>query len=264
VRRSEVCPLNGYGSGQSSDARKRHLTLSGPVTNHGGPKFFKVNMTNCYILTFSLLLALVSAISAAELPSVREPVIGNKGLSVWLDEYLRSAPGPEYLGDPQMGARAQEAVRKIGTNALPWLLQELSAREATRADELPTNYYSGEAIKRRSLAASAFGILGNSAKAATPTLVRLLDDRQTSYDAAASLAGIGVESIPVLTQALTNKHAYARGSAARVLAFYGAKAQSAVPALTQCMSDQDDSVRKWSAFALKKINPKPAAKAGVE
>jgi hypothetical protein len=38
--------------------------------------------------------------------------------------------------------------------------------------------------------------------------------------------GIGVESIPVLTKALTNSHACARESAARVLGLFGAKAQT--------------------------------------
>lgn len=129
---------------------------------------------------------------------------------------------------------------------------------------LSTNFYSGKAIGRRWLAVTAFEILGPAVRDATPTLIRLLDDKQTSYTAATALGGIGVESIPVLTHALANNHACARESAARVLGLFGAKAQSAVPALIRCTKDQDDSVRGFSAFALKQIDPKAAAKVDVK
>jgi HEAT repeat protein len=92
----------------------------------------------------------------------------------------------------------------------------------------------------------------------------LLDDKQTSYTAATALGGIGVESIPALTGALTNTHACARESAARVLGLFGAKAQSAAPALARCTEDEDESVRSFAAFALKQVAPKAAAKAGVK
>jgi hypothetical protein len=214
----------------------------------------------------ALLVVLTGVIAgfAADAVRPREPVVDGKRLSQWLDEYEMSMPRPEHEGDPQMGARAEEAVRKIGTNAMPWLLQELSAKEATRGNELPTNFYSGDAIKRRWLVAPAFSILGSSAKDATPNLVQLLTDKQTSYTAATALGGIGVESIPQLVQALTNQNACARESAARVLGLFGAKGQSAVPALIKCTRDQDDSVRGFAKFALKQIDPDAAAKAGVK
>jgi HEAT repeat protein len=209
------------------------------------------------------LLMLNSTGLPADAQGPREPSIDGKRLSVWLDQYQRSIPKPEYDGDPQMRARAGEAIRKIGTNSIPWLLVELSAKEATRGDELPTNFTSGEAIGRRWLAATAFEIFGPSARDATPRLIPLLDDKQTSYTAATALGGIGVESIPVLTKALTNSHACARESAARVLGRFGAKAQTAVSALVRCTKDEDASVRSFAAFALKEVDPEAAAKAGV-
>jgi hypothetical protein len=214
-----------------------------------------------------MILGLLIAISIGSaddtlLPS--EPTVDGKRMSVWLEEYERSIPKPEYDGNPQIRARAEAAVRKIGTNAIPWLLQELSAKEPARGDGLPTNFYSGKAIGRRWLAATAFQILGSAAKDATPKLVPLLDDKQTSYTAATSLGGIGVESIPVLTQALTNSRATARESAVRVLGLFGQEAQSAVPAITVCTKDQDQAVRGFATFALKQIDPKAAAKAGVK
>jgi HEAT repeat protein len=217
-----------------------------------------------YPLIALLALLLLNSIGfPAGAQGPREPSIEGKKLSVWLDQYQKSIPKPEYDGDQQMRARAEQAVRKLGTNSIPWLLVELSAKEATRGDELPANFTSGEAIGRRWLAATAFEILGPSARDATPRLIPLLEDKQTSYTAAIALGGIGVESIPVLTKALTNSHACARESAARVLGLFGAKAQTAVPALVRCMKDHDASVRSFAAFALKQVDPE-AAKAGVK
>jgi hypothetical protein len=209
------------------------------------------------IIIFLGLLILISAGFAAAPQGPREPVFDGKRLSVWLEAYQKTIPRPEYEGDPRMRARAEEAVRKVGTNAMPWLLQELSAKEATRRDELPTNFYSGKAIRRRWLAAAAFEILGPAARDAAPALIRLLDDKQTSYTAATALGGIGEESIPVLTRALSDTHACARESAARVLGLFGAKAQSAVPALVRCASDRDDSVRGFATFSLGQIGQAP-------
>jgi hypothetical protein len=209
------------------------------------------------IIALLAMVTVVMAVFAAGTAQPREPVYGGKRLSQWLDEYQRGIPKPEYKGDPQMCARAEEAVRKIGTNAMPWLLQELSAKEATQGGELPTNFTSGEAIGRRWLAATAFNILGPSAKNATPTLIRLLEDKQTSYIATSALGGIGVESIPVLTQALTNTNACARESAARVLGMFGKEAQSAIPALICCARDKDDSVRGFATFSLGQIGQEP-------
>jgi HEAT repeat protein len=209
------------------------------------------------ILFLIALLAVVATIHAAGPLVPREPALDGKKLSAWLNEYDRSAPVPGFEGDPKMGARAESAVRRMGTNALPWLLQELSAKEVTRGDELPTNFYSGEAIKRRWRAAMACAILGPAAQEATPHLVPLLDDKQTSYTAATALGGIGVGSIPVLIRALTNSHACARESAARVLGLFGAAAQNAIPALVRCATDKDDSVRSFATFSLGQVGQEP-------
>jgi HEAT repeat protein len=218
----------------------------------------------CQIVILLGLLVLISIGFAAPGQSPSEPSIDGKRLSVWLGEYQKSIPKPEYEGDPRIRARAEQAVRKIGPNAIPWLLVELSAKEPTRGDELPANFYSGGAIGRRWLAVAGFEILGSAAKRATAALVRLLDDQQTSYTAATALGGIGVESIPVLTQALTNAHPCARESAARVLGLFGPRAQSALPGLLKCSKDPDESVRGFAAFAVKQVDPKAARKAGIK
>jgi len=220
-------------------------------------------MKVCRMVALCGLLCAITAGIACRAQELREPSIEGKQLSVWLDAFQASIPKPEYEGNPQMRVQARDAVLKIGTNSIPWLLQELSAKEKTKGDELPANFTSGEAIKRRWRATAAFEILGSTAKDATPRLIRLLEDKQTSYTAAMALGGIGTESIPVLTRALTNVHTCARESSARVLGLFGAKAKIAVPALVQCTKDPDNSVRGFAAFALKQIDPEAAANVGT-
>ena len=244
------------------DARLQ--TRAPAARRHRSPRRWTVGAMHYRIVTLLGLLVMISAGFAAPGQGPREPSIDGKRLSVWLDEYQKSIPKPEYDGDPRMRARAEQAVRQIGTNAIPWLLVELSAKEATRGDELPTNFYSGEAIGRRWLAVAGFEILASAAKQATPTLVWLLDDKQTSYTAETALGGIGVESIPVLTQALTNTHACARESSARVLGLFGPRAQSALSGLLKCSKDPDESVRGFAAFAVKQVDPEVARKAGIK
>src|SRR6266567_6456797 len=192
------------------------------------------------IAACAVATVVVRGFSAGRLP---EPAHEGKPLSHWLREYDTGMPGLHKEGDTQRVARAGQAVRKIGTNCFPWLVQELSAKEATQGDALPTNFYSGEAIKRRWLAVSAFSILRPSVDRVTARLVELLDDKQTSYTAAMAIGSCGVDSISVLTQALDNKNACARESAARVLGLFETNAHSAIPALVRCAKDPDGSVR---------------------
>ena len=224
----------------------RHKAMLRPLMNHFG------------VFILLALLAVGSTVFAADAVGPDEPVIEGERLSAWLEHYERSIPVPENGGAPKMRARAEAAVRKLGTNAIPWLLFELSAKEPTQGDELPTNFHSGEAIRRRWTAATAFGILGPSAKSVTTSVIPLLNDKQTSYTAATALGGLGVETIPVLIEALTNAHACARESAARVLGLFGPKAQSAIPALIRCAADKDDSVRAFATFSLGQIGREPA------
>jgi HEAT repeat protein len=202
---------------------------------------------------FVLVATAIVALAIEPVPPV-EPLYKGKSLSAWLTDREKSLPGLHRKGDQQKVLLAEEAVREIGTNGLPWLLHELSAREKTRGDDLPTNFTSGEAINRRWRAMEAFSILGSSARSATPRLVELLDDKQTSYTAATALGGIGLESIPVLTKALNSPRDCARESAARVLGMFGTNAHMAIPAMIQCAKEKSGSVRGFATFSLGQIN----------
>src|SRR5688500_9973739 len=86
------------------------------------------------IIASGLILALFALIVVTN-QGPAEPAHGGKKLSAWLDE-LSAMTFPREC-DPD--TKPAQAVRAIGTNALPWLLHELRAEESTlkwRVDQL--------------------------------------------------------------------------------------------------------------------------------
>src|SRR4051794_29446211 len=103
---------------------------------------------------------------------VREPVYHGKPLTFWLGAFsLR--PGFS-LAVPEEMLSSEEAVRHIGTNAIPTLLQGLRANDSALTRKLLDLVESQHFIKirrtpayqRNAQAAAAFEILGASAKEA--------------------------------------------------------------------------------------------------
>ena len=70
------------------------------------------------------------------------------------------------------------------------------------------------------------------------------------------------EAIPVLVEALRDKEAEVRDSAAEALGALGADAREAVTALLDLIKDKDEDVRQTAVEALKKIDPKRVPKDG--
>jgi hypothetical protein len=136
---------------------------------------------------------------------------------------------PAYLGRPlsfwlqgfesdTMEARSQsaEAVRRIGTNALPPLIVLLH-KPASRQEPLWRQWLRALLGKQslvkihvprppdvRTSALAALYALGPLAKDAAPALENLLHENPPDQRALIVLAGIGPEGIPPLTRALTN------------------------------------------------------------
>jgi hypothetical protein len=117
-----------------------------------------------------------------------------------------------------MEARWQsaEALRQIGTNALPQLIAQLrqpvSRQEPRWRQTLRTLLGKQSLIKirvprppdRRVEALAALDALGPMAKAAVPDLEALLHENPPDHRAIMVLARIGPEALPALNRALTN------------------------------------------------------------
>ncbi len=166
-----------------------------------------------------------------------QPVYNGKPLSEWLSELTEDKNNPYDTRD-----QAQEAIRQIGTNALPFLLKEISDLGELWQKVGATNFSnSKEAETRLFNVHVAFKTLGPIAKPAVPALVDLLNGAYTAFPAAFALTQIDPQAASVaLTQALTNKIIYVRIAAAGYLFEVRSNADIvlAMPNLIQCLKDE--------------------------
>ena len=105
----------------------------------------------------------------------REPVYQGKTLHYWLSAY--------WPGGSRPTEQNKIAVRQIGTNAIPILLQWISARDSSIKKKMVTwisrhpwvPFRLESEVDRNMLAASGFSILGKSqASSAVPALVEIV------------------------------------------------------------------------------------------
>jgi HEAT repeat protein len=157
-----------------------------------------------------------------------EPVYQGKTLTQWLKQLddgdafgISSSSRPTFT---RKQTEAAEAIRAIGTNALPFLMEDIHAHPSEKAaafkvkreiDSITTWFFRGRLNlgglgeitsedRVRWRAAQGLSALGPLVKPAIPELTRLLF---TNYfhssikEAAYALAGIGPEGVAVLTNA---------------------------------------------------------------
>ena len=211
-----------------------------------------------------LIVVLGVAITAAAFfaPRPREPVCQGKRLSVWLRELDNASLTVDSHN------RAVEAVRQIGSNGVPILIEMLHSSDSWLKRKLIElagkqswiRFHFTTAKERRCRAFRAIEVLGPAAHAAIPTLMELLNDNdlETWPKAMICLAGIGPEAMLPLIQAMTNATPQVRGRAIIGLGMLSCNAQAAVPALVQRLeSDRDDRVRACAANALGLIRKEP-------
>jgi hypothetical protein len=215
----------------------------------------------------------------------REPSYEGRSLSEWLRLYRQFGPG--RAGDSK---EAADAVRHIGTNALPffvrWVqeLQDMSPQRkhlwtmVGRWIPGPPREFSFQLIARRQLRAQrafwGFEILGETARNVIPGLMReaTQGDTQSARRAIAVLPYLGRDGIQPLLSVITNTalalpvrlHALTSLSQmgnlqAKVypaaLGTFGPNPRPAVPELTKLLSDPDASVRYATTNALHQIAP---------
>jgi HEAT repeat protein len=124
---------------------------------------------------------------------------------------------------------------------------------------------------------TALSLIGPDAKEAIPALIQGLSfgrtqgwrrssSRQIWYRSAFALGNIGPEAIPPLIEALSHKEESIRSGAALALGFMDKKATSAIPALSNALSDPGKDVRQRAAEALASIGPEsiPALEKALE
>ena len=184
---------------------------------------------------------------------VLDPRYQNKPLSAW----LKDLGG----GNRERQTRAEEAIRKIGTNALPMLLKELRAQDPLGWRVWhriwPQKAYAA-AADRCIAADRALQVLGPETEAVLPDLLQIAADPQCGdHRPRGALAAMGPRAVRPMICALTNSNERVRSCAALVLTRIGPSARDAAPALLRSLTDPDARVRAHAAGALGRIEADP-------
>jgi hypothetical protein len=188
-------------------------------------------------------------------PSEKEPEYNGKNLSHWLKAYLRPGALPVLIETD-----ADDAVRQIGTNALPFLVKWIQVNPKSpawrvnlynfvcyRTPNSRVKYPILEMIDapglRSARAMRAFEILGPQARAAVPDLVRIAKNgRADTLPALKALGYVGADALPALLAFAgdkTFKYRVAAIEAIGQVRYLGTNAHSTVLCLTNCLEDQD-------------------------
>jgi hypothetical protein len=188
----------------------------------------------------------------------KDPVYEGHKLSAWLVALNTGA-------DP-LHSRANDALKNMGTNMFPALIQWIRLKDSPLKQKLMVLVGRQSVVKIRFTPASefrsraviAFQESGGRAKAAIPALAALLDDADIAPDVTQALAGIGAQSVPFLREALHHESAKLRACAANALALLRADAKSATRDLITLLSDPSPDVRGRALWALGQIKSDPA------
>jgi len=153
-------------------------------------------------------------------------------------------------------ARGLEALGARASNAVPALIEMYDQNDPSLS------------VLQQQIA-GVLGCIGPPAKAAVPSLLRRVRDPNNfvRLNAVFALGQIHADAesvVPALIESLSDSDALARANAADGLRNFGTAATSAVPALVQSLNDTDSIARERAEWALKKIDPEAAAKAGVK
>jgi len=217
----------------------------------------------------------------------REPTYAGKSLTEWIaihaDEFDHMQPDFNKL------LASKKAIRQIGTNALPFLLnwvsfespknglkKNLSELVGRLPNEIRPRFLRrwAESDLNEERAANsiwAFFLFRDEARLCIPRLVELMNDTNSpgpSRNAAFALGWLGPDAMPIFSKAIadTNTPFCIRMNIAIAAGMYpelgGCSAQS-VAVLAQCAQDPDLRVRETAIRALGRIGGQSRAYSGI-
>jgi hypothetical protein len=190
-----------------------------------------------------------------------EPVYHGKRLNAWVADLH-----PRVVEAKQQ--EAELALRAIGTNAVPYLLEQLQHREPRLLRELREFSQRTKTFLRKDSQlelpwvaeverdlqlSAAFAALGPCARPALPALTNLLFRPETTSVSASALARIGPDAFEPLTHALASPHREVRAAAAGALGTLHGDLTRIVPALQKALVDSDKFVRINAVISLGQI-----------
>ncbi len=217
----------------------------------------------------SAVTLLAAAIIMAHIPS-REPFYKGKRLSEWARAYAANTLTTKP--DTSEQRQARDAIRQIGTNAIPDLLKWINYEQPVwkttwypkinpLLQKLNPNWPMWD-DKRLGAedAICAFEVLGPKAAGAIPELSRMVNETrapETSWRAARALAFLGDGALHPLLSALTNRQPTIRLFAASAMEHFQSDSRPAAPVLFQLLKDQYEPVAAHAARTLGKLKLEP-------
>lgn len=209
--------------------------------------------------------AVVMGLALAYAGRDHEPRYDGRSLSEWVVALTDYSPD----GEPE---QAEEAIRQIGTNALPFLVQYCRYRPARwRLKSVAALEAVGEWLGRdwgqppnrcqvrAEGALAALRIFGPEAAVAIPTLTQILetpgDDEHTMH-AIFALGYIGIQALPPLMTVLTNSPSPLRSYAAMSLCALNTNAGPAVPSLVAYLR-ATNALAEYAVLRLGQLQQEP-------
>jgi hypothetical protein len=209
------------------------------------------------ILLAALVVVVIGGLMWMALREPPEPVYQGKPLSVWLRSY-------EAAGVLQTSQETDNAVRSMGTNSIPFLLQRMRANDSSLQRRLVHLAVKQRLVKFRYTPASAlrceavvaFGRLGTSASNAVPELIKICKwntSTEVQCDTMEALGNIGPaagNAVPILLMRTSSTNALVSASAIWQLGRIHAQPETVVPALIKILLDSNSKSRFCAACAL--------------
>ncbi len=199
------------------------------------------------------LLILVVIAIAIWMLRPKEPSYNGKRLSVWLDDQHWVEGGRIELSQESV-----QAVRAIGTNAIPFLMAMIQCKDskakmwiAARVWRLSFihDYFPFNATKQRR-AMYGFRALGLEAKQAFPELAGLVFHSSENGIFINALTEADAETITLIANSVTDSDSEVRQRAVHALGCLRQAPQISLPALTKALSDSNSDVRATAAGSL--------------
>jgi len=191
-----------------------------------------------------------------------------RGLSDWVDRYQALDSRAFETGE------VVDAIRHLGTNALPELVRRLGYDPAPRRKRASTLGRALPGFLRRRVflqpllidqrefrantATVALAVLGPEAGRALPELARLAISTNSpvvSRRAMRALTYVGDQGMAPLMVILNNRQHPYRVFAIDYIGAFGTNATMAVPALVEALRDPDLAVRLRATNSLRKVAP---------
>jgi len=271
-------PLMICGGAVGGDAANcRNETISG---NAGGTAPRSTAMSTCsstqslhharvkakrIIIMAAVLLLLVGAI--ALWPRDNEPSYRGKTLSQWIDSCEPQVGATTAIRYASIYPQEFEAIRAIGTNALPCLLEWIRYQPSKPKEFLypllgRLRIMSDPSKLRANRVAVGFAMLGALASPAIPELKKIANaatDRKGSEPAIYALECIGSPALPALAEVIRSTNAAVRFEAVKAVCYSrSAFGTNAYPILIDCLDDPDATIALEAALALVRAGAEPA------